>query len=141
MLVRAVKNYYLLNRQRKHPINTPALRRFLAGLIIELDKTENEFTVVFVTDQTMRRYNRQYRGIDKTTDVLSFEGDGAHLGDIVISAETAFSQTRKSPSLTFDKNIRRLVLHGLLHLCGYDHEADHGEMRAVERRFRRRFEC
>ena len=104
-------------------------------------KPAADFSVVFITDKAMRAYNHRYRGMDKTTDVLSFEGEGDYLGDILISTETAWAQARKSPTLSFDDNIRRLLLHGLLHLSGYDHETDNGEMRAIERRLRRKFQC
>ena len=89
----------------------------------------------------MQAYNRDYRGFDKPTDVLSFPGDRSYLGDILISSETAYNQARKSATLTFERNLRRLILHGLLHLMGYDHETDNGEMRIMERRLRRRFQC
>ncbi|MBI4475457.1 MAG: rRNA maturation RNase YbeY [Acidobacteria bacterium] len=89
----------------------------------------------------IRKYNRDYRGFDKPTDVLSFRGDDDYLGDILISAETAYNQARKSRMLTFEANVQRLALHGLLHLMGYDHETDEGRMRAIERRLRRRFQC
>src|SRR5262245_29096790 len=101
----------------------------------------SEFSVVFVTDGMIRRYNRDYRGFDKPTDVLSFLGDDGYLGDILISSETAYNQARKSKTLSFENNLRRLALHGVLHLMGYDHETDHGEMKALERRLRRRFQC
>ena len=84
---------------------------------------------------------RQYRGLDKPTDVLSFPGEDRYLGDILISSETAYNQASKSQTLTFETNVQRLILHGLLHLMGYDHETDHGEMRAMEHRLRRRFQC
>ena len=96
---------------------------------------------MFLTDEKMLRFNRDYRGFNKSTDVLSFQGDGGYLGDILISSETAYNQSRKSNTLSFETNIRRLILHGLLHLLGYDHETDNGEMRAMERRLRRRFQC
>jgi probable rRNA maturation factor len=101
----------------------------------------SEFSVVFVTDEMIRCYNRDYRGFDKATDVLSFSGDDTYLGDILISSETAYNQARTSKKLSFDTNVHRLLLHGLLHLMGYDHETDHGEMRTLERRLRRRFQC
>ena len=101
----------------------------------------SEFSVVFFTDDMIRRYNRDYRGFDKPTDVLSFSGDDGYLGDILISSETAYNQTLKSKTLSFETNIHRLLLHGLLHLMGYDHETDDGEMRILERRLRRRFQC
>jgi probable rRNA maturation factor len=102
---------------------------------------EREFSVVLITDEMIQRYNREYRGYDKPTDVLSFQGDRQYLGDILISSETAYNQARKSSTLSFETNVRRLVLHGLLHLMGYDHETDDGEMRTIERRLRRRFQC
>jgi probable rRNA maturation factor len=131
----------LINKQRKHAIDRSNTRRFLSALVSELDLEDRSFSIVFVTDQAIQRYNRQYRGFDKPTDVLSFRGDLRYLGDILISSETAYNQTRKSRTLTFEKNVRRLILHGLLHLMGYDHETDDGEMRRIERRLRRRFQC
>ena len=135
------KSYYLLNRQRKHRIDSRGVRLFLAGLTKEMRRPDAAFTVVFVTDKAMHDYNLRYRHIDKPTDVLSFAGQDGYLGDIVISTETAWDQARKSPTLSFDDNIRRLALHGLLHLAGYDHETDNGEMRTIERRLRRKFQC
>jgi probable rRNA maturation factor len=139
--VKTDKRYHLLNRQRKHRIDSDGVRRFLSGLLKEVGRPEASFSVVFVTDKVMRAYNLRYRHIDKPTDVLSFRGEDGYLGDILISTETAWKQTRKSPTLSFDDNIRRLLLHGLLHLSGYDHETDNGEMRAIERRLRRKFQC
>jgi probable rRNA maturation factor len=131
----------LLNRQRKHRIDSRGIRRFLAGLVTEVGRPEACFSVVFVTDKAMHSYNLRYRHIDKPTDVLSFPGHDGYLGDILISTETAWKQARKSATLSFDDNIRRLLLHGILHLSGYDHETDNGEMRAIERQLRRKFQC
>ena len=135
------KSYYLLNRQRKHRIDSRGVHRFLAGLLREMGRPEASFSVVFVTDKAMHAYNRRYRHIDKATDVLSFPGQDGYLGDILISTETAWQQSRRSATLLFEDNIRRLLLHGFLHLSGYDHETDDGEMRAIERRLRRKFQC
>jgi probable rRNA maturation factor len=115
--------------------------RFIAELTASMERPDAEFAVVFITDKAMHTYNHRYRGKDKPTDVLSFRGEGEYLGDILISTETAWAQARKSRTLSFDTNIRRLLLHGFLHLCGYDHETDNGEMRAIERRLRRKFQC
>lgn len=133
--------FLILNRQRTHAVNAARLRRFLSTLVPALGAGDAEFAVVFVTDSMIRRYNRDYRGFDKPTDVLSFRGEDGYLGDILISSETAYNQARKSSTLSFETNIHRLLLHGLLHLMGYDHETDDGEMRAFERRLRRRFQC
>ena len=131
----------ILNRQRKHAINTVRLRKFVSSLVPALGVKDAAFSVVFVTDGAIRRYNRDYRGFDKPTDVLSFKGEDGYLGDILISSETAYNQARKSSTLSFETNIHRLLLHGLLHLMGYDHETDGGKMRTFERRLRRRFQC
>ena len=82
--------------------------------------------------------NSKFRGKNSTTDVLSFphepdefDPDKSNLGDIVISAEQAEKQAAEN-SLTLEGEIKQLILHGLLHLCGYDHETDKGEMNARE---------
>ena len=131
----------ILNRQRKQAIPTRRLRSFLTVLAEELSVGGREFSVVLLTDAAMRNYNRDYRSFDKPTDVLSFRGDDGYLGDILISAETAYNQVRQSRTLDFETNLHRLILHGLLHLMGHDHETDDGEMRAIERRLRRRLQC
>jgi probable rRNA maturation factor len=135
------REYLLINKQRKRLIDQRAIHEFLGSLLGELRLENSTFSIVFVTDAVMKRYNKKYRGYDKATDVLSFEGAAGYLGDIVISSETAYNQALKSTTLSFEKNVRRLILHGLLHLMGYDHESDSGEMRALERRLRRRFQC
>jgi probable rRNA maturation factor len=138
---RAKRDHIVLNKQRKHAIDGGRLRRFLSSIAPVLGIEGRSFSIVLITDENMRTYNRDYRGFDKPTDVLSFRGGAGYLGDILISAETAYTQARKSSTLNFETNIRRLILHGLLHLMGYDHETDSGEMRAIERRLRRRFQC
>ena len=93
----------------------------------------------------MRELNRRWRGKRGTTDVLSFPAgqteleklSGATLGDVVISVERAARQAAEH-ELSFEQEIAQLILHGLLHLCGHDHETDDGEMNALELRLRRR---
>lgn len=101
-------------------------------------------TVAFVSDRKMRSLNSEFRGKDKTTDVLSFpaeqeefEAFDSTLGDVVISAEQAVRQAEEN-GLDLETEISQLILHGLLHLCGYDHETDGGEMNALELRLRRK---
>ena len=132
--------YLLINRQRKHRIDRARMLDFLSRLIGHL-LPGAPFSVVLVSDRIIRQYNRDYRGQDQATDVLSFPGDDGYLGDILISIETAHGQALRSKALTFERNLERLALHGLLHLMGYDHQTDRGEMRSVELRLRRRFRC
>lgn len=132
--------FLLLNRQRARRVDRAGLVEFLGRLAADL-APEGDFSVVLLSDRAMRKYNQTYRGKDGPTDVLSFEGDGGYLGDILISAETAHRQASRGGPLSLQANLRRLALHGLLHLMGYDHEVDNGEMRALETRLRRRFGC
>jgi probable rRNA maturation factor len=92
----------------------------------------------------MREYNRRFRGVDAPTDVLSFPGEGVedpegriHLGDILISVTAAERQARRA-SHSLARETKMLALHGYLHLLGYDHEHDRGEMRRIQRRVVRR---
>lgn len=132
--------YLYINRQRKRRVDRKRIVGFLARLTSSLEPGK-PFSVVLVSDPVIERYNRTYRGMDKPTDVLSFRGEDGYLGDILISAETAYHQARRSRTLSLDNNVERLVLHGLLHLMGYDHETDDGEMRVLELRLRRKFQC
>ncbi len=102
-----------------------------------------QVTVLVTGDATMRDLNRHFRGKNKATDVLSFPS--AHVlrgteniaGDVAISVETAIRQSvEQGHSLAIEMKV--LMLHGLLHLAGYDHETDAGEMRRRERSLRAR---
>jgi len=106
--------------------------------------TDSELSVTIVGDRTMRRLNREYRGIDKPTNVLSFsmtEGDfpGLNpqlLGDVIISADTAVREAQEQ-GITFPERLGFLLLHGILHLAGYDHErSGEDEARRMERKQR-----
>lgn len=97
-----------------------------------------EVNVLVAGDVVLRRLNRDFRGKDTPTDVLSFPAQQRGLaGDIAISADTARASARRLGHSTADE-LKVLVLHGLLHLAGYDHETDAGEMRRREALLRRR---
>jgi probable rRNA maturation factor len=86
----------------------------------------------------MRRYNREFRGKDRTTDVLSFpDGEDGHVGDVVISVPQARRQAgERGHGLA--RELRVLLVHGWLHLIGHDHETDGGTMMRLQRRLVRR---
>jgi probable rRNA maturation factor len=97
-----------------------------------------EVSVALVSDRRMRSLNRQFRGRDAVTDVLSFPSETrGFLGDIVIAAGRAARQAREAGH-TLGTEYRVLALHGVLHLLGYDHEADDGRMARAEARLRKR---
>jgi len=129
-----------VNRQRKRQIDTEAWEAFAVRAADVIGKSGSSATIAFVSDKTIRQLNRQFRGVDKATDVLSFptdDGDAFNLGDIAISVETAAAQAKEN-GLTFDEEVAQLILHGLLHLSGYDHESDNGEMNRLELRLRKK---
>ena len=91
--------------------------------------------LVFVNDDEMRKINREQRGIDKTTDVLSFPYEqvaGGLMGSVVISTDTA-SRVAGELGHSIECEIALLFLHGILHILGYDHEIDDGQMRGKEK--------
>jgi probable rRNA maturation factor len=118
------------------------LNRFLACATKALGLT-GEFSVLLTGDERLRALNLQFRGKDKATDVLSFpalpqaanRGQG---GDLAISLETASVQAA-AYGHTLQMEVKILILHGLLHLAGYDHERDQGQMRRRETRLRKQF--
>ena len=130
------------NLQRRHKVDARALKSFVNDLARLVGATERSATLALVGDARIQKLNRDYRGYDKPTDVLSFAAghsvEADYLGDIVISVETADRQARRRRS-NLERELKVLALHGLLHLLGYDHETDNGEMRRVEYRLRRHF--
>ena len=125
------------NRDFKLP-SARTLARFLAAAQAAV-RLRGQVTVLLTTDASIRGLNRRFRGKNKATDVLSFpaEGVGAEgvAGDLAISVTTALGQaTEQGHSLSTE--IKVLILHGLLHLAGYDHEVDDGKMARRERLLR-----
>ena len=128
----------VVNRQRRLKLNTEAWSNFAALALDAIGKSESSATIAFVSDKRIRELNRQFRGVDKATDVLSFPAEEEfNLGDVAVSVDTATVQAKEN-GLTLDGEIAQLILHGLLHLCGYDHETDNGEMNRLEIKLRKR---
>ncbi len=128
----------LLNRQRRRRVNAPRLKRVLAGAAAALG-VDGELALVLAGDRLLQRLNRDYRGKDRPTDVLSFPGEPREggLGDVVISVETA-ERNARGLGRTLPQELDVLALHGFLHVLGHDHETDDGAMERLERRLRRR---
>jgi probable rRNA maturation factor len=136
----------LFNNQRKVAIETQHFRQFIEIIFESVKESKaKSATIVFVSDRKMRELNKQFRGKNSTTDVLSFpfeadefDLDDNHLGDIIISLEQAQKQANEN-DLDLELEIKQLILHGVLHLCGYDHETDDGEMNKRELKLRDKF--
>ncbi|MFZ0520041.1 MAG: rRNA maturation RNase YbeY [Candidatus Acidiferrales bacterium] len=168
----------ILNQQRRVRVSIAALDKFLVATQKRLRLPPDSLTVALVSDPQMSRWNAQYRGKNRPTDVLSFPADGpvalnsvqsirgrrsrpawrrqspepsrsgaarskkgsaspsSYLGDIAIAPAVARRNALRF-SRTFDQEMRILILHGVLHLMGYDHETDQGQMTRRENRLRR----
>ena len=135
----------VVNRQRRVEVDEGRWRSFVERALRVVPAGGSGATVAFVSDRRMRELNRRWRGKRGTTDVLSFPAEqsefekaaGATLGDVVISLDRAARQAAEH-GLAFENEVEQLILHGLLHLCGYDHETDEGQMNRLELRLRRR---
>ena len=150
----------IANRQRQVRISLPPLRKFIFRLCSRLALPRDSFSVAFVSNAEIRRWNLLYRGKNRPTDVLSFPTDAPprknpphprsprsprprrsdsapfYLGDVAIAPAVARVNARRL-GRTFSRELRILILHGILHLMGYDHETDSGQMERRERRLRR----
>ena len=136
---------YIKNRQRLLKPNQQKIAILLRKALRLLGLHKSELSILFVNDKRMRVLNRQYRGIDRTTDVLSFPQDAYSvldtgkttkdiiLGDIVISLQKTVRQAEEN-GLTFYEELKRLLIHGLLHLTGYDHEINRHQERKMQKK-------
>ena len=111
-------------------VDARKIEQQIGKVLISLDCNEHEISILFIGDQGIRDLNHQFRNIDRSTDVLSFpqilagelEIPGALvLGDVAISLETAWCQSEEH-GLSFEEELTLLLIHGILHLLGYDHE-------------------
>jgi rRNA maturation RNase YbeY len=144
---------------RRVTFNQACLARLARAILSNVGEASAELGILFVGDQRMRSLNRRYRGKDRTTDVLAFamrEAFMPHgltsspsrvqsrdasrltpdmLGDVVISVPTAWRQAKEA-GRSLDEELAWLLVHGILHLCGYDHERSEKEARRMHRRER-----
>lgn len=153
----------ILNRQRRVRVARKPLEVFLRRVEKELGLGTANVTICLVNDAEIARMNEAFRKKKGPTDVLSFpagetqsarrrtsagateqrekrepESAGSYLGDIVIAPETARRYAKKN-GRSLNDELRVLILHGVLHLMGYDHETDRGQMNRIEQKMRRRF--
>jgi len=134
----------IVNRQRRVPVAIRPLQQFYERARSELGFAPESVTIQLISDEAMAELNETFRKKQGPTDVLSFPANGArpahaaeYSGDIAISPEAARRNARRF-SRSLPAEMRILILHGMLHLAGFDHETDHGEMDRLERRLRKR---
>jgi probable rRNA maturation factor len=133
----------VLNKQRRFKICRPAVALYCVHVIRSLSREVPALSVVFVSPVQMRGINNTYLGHDYATDVLSFSYEGTimegrpFLGEIVIAPEIAAFHAA-SYGISSEKEVRKLLVHGILHLMGYNHETDQGKMKRLQTRLLRR---
>jgi probable rRNA maturation factor len=134
----------IVNRQRRVSVAIQPLQEFYERARRELKFPPESVTVQMISDDAMARLNRTFRNKRGPTDVLSFPANGTkpkakldYVGDVAISPETARRNARRF-ARSLAAELRILILHGMIHLAGFDHETDRGEMERLERRLRRR---
>jgi probable rRNA maturation factor len=147
----------ILNQQREVRVARRPLESFLRRVKSELGLKQSELTICLVSDKVMARLNHNFRKKEGPTDVLSFPAvlkrrpvrilgrsraasfrRQEYLGDVAISPATARRYAKKHDR-SLPNELCVLILHGVLHLLGYDHETDHGEMDKIEQKLRKRF--
>ncbi|HEX8738096.1 MAG TPA: rRNA maturation RNase YbeY [Pyrinomonadaceae bacterium] len=137
----------IINQQRKIKIETEGFKKFAEQAVSAISEAKGkDLTVAFVSDRRIKELNNIFRDKNRPTDVLSFPYEPDQydyletenfLGDIVISVEQAERQAQEN-KLTLENEIKQLILHGILHLVGYDHATDGGEMNRLELKLRRK---
>ena len=149
----AIGSVAIENRQSSVRVDLAQLEKYLRKIVREIGLRHPAASVRLITDREMARLNGKYRGKNRTTDVLSFPSEerakpkalrkaaaelrGEFLGDIAISPKVARKNAMRFGRPMVEE-IRVLLLHGILHLMGYDHENDRGEMGREEAKLRRR---
>jgi len=137
---------HMRSQVRRFTFDQAHVKRWAQAILVDVGEPSAELGILFVGDQRMRGLNRRYRGQDRSTDVLAFAMREVRtpyaighkpntLGDVVISVSAAWRQAKEAGQ-SFDEEIARLLVHGILHLCGYDHERSEKEARRMHRRER-----
>jgi probable rRNA maturation factor len=134
----------LHNKQKRVRLLLPPLEKVAARSLRQMHLKPHNVAIAFVTDAEIARLNKTYRKKNKPTDVLSFPAQttkrlnkNKFLGDIAIAPAVARRYAKKN-GRSLEDEICILILHGILHLLGYDHETDQGQMDRIETKLRRK---
>ncbi|MGM0439072.1 MAG: rRNA maturation RNase YbeY [Patescibacteria group bacterium] len=121
-----------INNRTDYNLDLEDLKIFVQRALSE----EMKLSIAFLEPSEIKKFNKKYRDSEGPTDVLSFEGDKEFLGEVLVSPKVVEEQAKRH-GLKFDREIRRVLIHGVLHLLGYDHKKkdDKKEMREKEEEF------
>ena len=131
------------NRQSKYKISQKKIKQTVQVILDALDFPEGEISILFVDDPQIEELNRKYLNRQGPTNVIAFamrDGEFSHLtphllGDVVISTDTIAREAQNS-GITFERRINELLVHGILHLFGFDHEKSVQDARRMEKKSR-----
>ena len=125
--------HHQINEEYRTWVDADHLHNYAQKTLVYLDAVDCDLTIVISSNADIQELNRTYRHIDAPTDVLSFvydmvdpETNARYLGDIIISAEKLREQADQAGH-SIEKELCTLIVHGVLHLYGYDHEAEEGD--------------
>ena len=129
---------FVKREYKKFAVNSWDLKRWFQTILEQLECRNMELSILLVNDKKIRKLNSKYRKIDEVTDVLSFpqttqgKPDSVLLGDVVVSIDTAWNQAKKR-GISFEEEMVLLIIHGTLHLLGYDHERSIKEAKIMKK--------
>jgi probable rRNA maturation factor len=121
----------IINKTRQK-INIKAAEKAAKLFLFEHKLEDKELSVAFIGDKKMKALNRDYRGKDQPTDILSFAGDDGSLGEIIIDYQQIKRQAKEYSS-SIDQELIFILVHGLLHLLGYDDESEEDRNKMINR--------
>ena len=120
-----------INNTTKQKIPTALLKSISEKFLASKRLTKKDVSIALIGDAKMRELNKRYRNLDKTTDVLSFEGDDGLLGEILISPAQIKRQAKENKN-TFQQELVFILVHGLLHLVGYDDKTEKTRLQMIK---------
>jgi probable rRNA maturation factor len=121
-----------INNQTKHKINLKLLEKIIKAFGRAYKITNKEISLAFIGDVEIKKLNLTYRGLNKTTDVLSFSGDGDDFGEIIINYNQIKRQAADFKN-SAEKELIFILVHGLLHLIGYDDKTEKARMAMIKK--------
>jgi probable rRNA maturation factor len=120
-----------VNNTTKNKINTKLIKEVAKKFLASRQLSAKDVSIAFIGDAKMRELNRRYRKLNKTTDVLSFSGEGDFLGEIVVSPAQIKRQAKENGN-SFQDELIFILVHGLLHLAGYDDRTGKDRLKMIK---------
>ena len=120
-----------INNTTKVKINNKLIKKTVEKFLTKNKKVKKDISIAFIGDNKIKELNNNYRKKDKTTDVLSFEGEGNFLGEVLINPNQIKRQIKESGN-SFKEELIFILVHGLLHLVGYNDETEKDRLKMIK---------